>query len=395
MNKNTIISIGIFATIIFATILVILFGKGYRFGFDEGKVRIKGTGLLVVKSIPDAASVYIDDKLATATNNTLDLAPGKYKVKISKEGYFAWEKTIIIQAETVARAEALLIPTAPKLESITDSGVENPIIDPTLTKIAFEVSSQSAKKNGIYVYDMTNHPLLSIQSSATQIADDTTDLFSSASLVWSPDGKDIKAEITGDLASNLYLLNTDQLNVTPNNINLTTTSVDTSWNKIKLTKDKSVTDALPTKLQPVVKKYFNVLAYSPDENKIIYQASRSATLPIVIKPRIIGTNSTAENRNIEKDKIYVYDIQEDKNYDMDQENFKGTFSWFTDNRHIIFVRNKELHMMEFDGVNDTVVYAGPFIDSIAFPWPDATKIVILTNLGNSKILPNLYTISLK
>lgn len=395
MNKHSIISIGVFASIIIATIIVILFGKGYRFGLDQGKVMIKGTGLLVAKSTPDAAQVFVEDKLITATNNTIDLPPGEYRVKIFKEGYFPWEKKIIIQAETVSRAEAFLIPTAPKLESITDTGATRPVVDPTLTKIAFEVSSQSAKKNGIYVFDMTNHPILTLQSSATQIVDDSIDLFSSATLIWSPDGKDIKAEISNEISTNQYLLNTDQLNTEPNNINLTINAVETSWNKIKIAKDKSVNDSLPKKLQGVVNTNFKVLAFSPDENKILYMASRSAALPIVISPRIIGTNSTPENRSIEKGKIYVYDVQEDRNYEMDQENFKGVYSWFTDNRHIIFVRNKELHMMEFDGVNDTLIYAGPFTDDFAVPWPDTTKILILTNLGNSKILPNLYTISLK
>lgn len=395
MSRQTIISVGIFATIIIATIVVILIGKGYRFGFDEGKVRIKGTGLLVVKSTPDAAQVFIGGKLETATNNTLDLAPGQYDVKIFKEGYFPWEKKIVIHAETVARAEALLIPAAPKLESITDSGVTNPVIDPTLTKIAFEVSSQSAEKNGIYIYDMTSHSILTLQAEATQIVDDSSDLFSSAMLRWSPDGKDILASISGAFVTNQYLLNTDQINTVPNNVSTTLDSVEASWDRIKLAKDKSTNDSLPKKLQPVVRGYFKVLAFSPDENKILYEASTSGTLPIVIKPRLIGTDPTAEARNLEKGKIYIYDVQEDRNYKMDEGNFKGAYSWFTDNRHIIFVRNNELHIMEFDGTNDTTVYAGPFMNSFVFPWPDATKIVILTNLGNSKILPNLYTISLK
>lgn len=395
MNKNSLISIVVFSSIVIATICVILFGKGYRFGFDQGNIKIKGTGLLVAKSTPDGAQVFVEDKLQTATNNTINLAPGEYRVKIFKEGYFPWEKKIVIQAETVAKAEALLIPSAPKLESITDSGATNPVIDPTLTKIAFEVSSQAAKRNGIYVYDMTSHPLLTLQSAGTQIIDDSFDLFSSATLTWSPDGKDLMASIPNEITSNFYLLNTDQANSPPNNITSTLTTVETGWNKLKLAKDKSVNDSLPKKLQPVINANFKVLAFSPDENKILYVASRSATLPIVIKPRIIGSNSTPETRSIEQGKIYVYDVQEDRNYAMDGENFKGVYSWFTDNRHLIFVRSKELHIMEFDGVNDTVVYAGPFVDNIAFPWPDATKIVILTNLGNSKITPNLYTISLK
>ena len=61
----------------------------------------------------------------------------------------------------------------------------------------------------------------------------------------------------------------------------------------------------------------------------------------------------------------------------------------------IMVKDKQIHMVDYDGANDTVIYAGPFMQDYAFPWPDATKLVVLTNLNNSTILPNLYTISLK
>jgi len=41
------------------------------------------------------------------------------------------------------------------------------------------------------------------------------------------------------------------------------------------------------------------------------------------------------------------------------------------------------------------LYAGPFIDHYVFPWPDGSKIVILTNLSNPSVAPTLYTIGLK
>ncbi|MEK9175837.1 MAG: PEGA domain-containing protein [Patescibacteria group bacterium] len=396
MNKQIALSIAIFASLVFATILVVLYGKGYRFGFGEGKVELNGTGILVTKSIPDGASVFVDGKLKTATDNTINLAPGQYQVKIEKEGYFPWEKKIKVQTEAVSRAEALLIPTAPKLESITDVGAASPVIDPTLTKIAFVVASQSAIRNGVYVFDMKSSPLLTLQSASTQIVDDTTDLFSQSKISWSPDGKDLIATIS---ASNgfetTYLLDTDRANNPPNDVTDTLSTVNTSWTRIKDAKERAVLNSLPSRVRTVVRQNFKVISYSPDQNKILYEASRSGTLPVIIKPRLIGVNSTPEVRTIEIGRIYVYDVKEDRNYQMDQANFQGAFSWFTDSKHLIFVRNKELHMIEYDSLNDTTVYAGPFIENYVFPWPDSTRIVLLTNLGNSKILPNLYTISLK
>ncbi|MEK9207341.1 MAG: hypothetical protein AAB922_02590, partial [Patescibacteria group bacterium] len=275
-------------------------------------------------------------------------------------------------------------------------GAASPVIDPTLTKIAFVVASQSAIRNGVYVFDMKSSPLLTLQSASTQIVDDTTDLFSQSKISWSPDGKDLIATIS---ASNgfetTYLLDTDRANNPPNDVTDTLSTVNTSWTRIKDAKERAVLNSLPSKVRTVVRQNFKVISYSPDQNKILYEASRSGTLPVIIKPRLIGVNSTPEVRTIEIGRIYVYDVKEDRNYQMDQANFQGAFSWFTDSKHLIFVRNKELHMIEYDSLNDTTVYAGPFIENYVFPWPDSTRIVLLTNLGNSKILPNLYTISLK
>ena len=386
----------IFVALVLSTIGVVLYGKGYRFGFDSNKIELKGTGLLVAKSLPDGAQVFIDGKLKTATDNTINLAPGQYTVKIFKEGYFPWEKRIKIQTETVSTAEALLIPTAPKLESISDLGASRPVIDPTITKIAFNVSSQAAGTNGIYVFDMKSNPLLTLQSSSTQIIDDTFDLFSESEVSWSPDGKDLIATISADRAfPDSYLLDTDRANNPPNNVTATLSTVGASWTRLKNNKNKAVMDSLPKGVKKMTAENFNILYFSPDQNKILYEASRSASLPVIIKPRLIGVNSTPEQRIIEEGGIYVYDIKEDRNYRLNSGNFQGAFSWFTDSSHFIFVRNKEVHIIDFDGLNDVVVYAGPFIPDYIFPWPDATRIVILTNLGNSKILPNLYTISLK
>lgn len=396
VNKQLVFSIFIFTTIVLVTTGIILYGKGYRFGFEPGKIELVGTGLLVTKSLPDGAQVFIDGELNTATDDTINLSPGEYDVKIFKEGYFPWEKKIKIEAEAVSTAEALLVPTAPKLENITDLGASRPAIDPTITKIAFNVSGQTSDKNGIYFFDMKSNPLLTLQSSSTQVIDDTFDLFSESELTWSPDGRDLIATVSaGKFAPNSYLLDTDRTNNPPNNVTSTLDTVSASWNRLEANKDNAVLNSLPRPVRIMARENFDVMAFSPDQNKILYTASRSASLPIVIKPRLVGVNSTPEQRSITDGGVYVYDVKEDRNYKMNSGNFQGAWSWFTDSNHIIFVRNKEVHIMDYDGLNDIVVYAGPFIEDYIFPWPDATRIVILTSLGNSKIPPNLYTINLK
>lgn len=400
MRKQLIISALILLFLTLATLLIVIYGKGYRFSLKGSGAILSGTGLLVATSTPDGAQVFVNGHLTTATDNTINLAPGEYEVKIFKDGYFPWQKTITIKKEVVSKAGALLFPKAPKLESITNVGISSPVIDPSRTKIAYLVASQSAIKNGIYILDMTSRPILTLQSASSQIVNDTLDYFSAASLEWSPDSKEILAKV-GKTVQTTYLLETNGLNQNPKDVTATLVNVDVSWEKLKAEKQKALMDSLPKKLKKVVLEQFIILEWSSDETKILYEASRSAEIPLIINPPLIGTDSTPEVRNIKKNEVYVYDIKEDRNYKiLDSVPKKEEFSplsimWYPDSKHLVYVNDKKIDILEYDGKNQTTVYAGPFVDSFVFPWPDATKLVILTNLGNPSITPNLYTIGLK
>lgn len=395
--KKIIFTLLILLFLVIATVSVVLYGRGYRFSFDNGRADLSGTGLLVATSSPDGAQVFIDGHLTTATDNTINLSPGEYSIKIFKEGYFPWQKKVNIDKGVVTKAKALLFPTAPKLESITILGVNDPVIDPTRTKIVYTVSSQGVKKNGAYILDMTSRPILTLQGSSTQIADDTVNLFSTAKLAWAPDGSDLIASISAGNFISSYLLRPNTFNDDPSDVTATLVSVRSSWENIKTQRDKSQMDALPGKVRSLARNNFKIIAFAADETKILYEASSSSNLPIVIKPRLIGVNSTPEDRNLKEKAIYVYDIKEDRNYKIKDvlEEDKEFFSWLPDSDHLIYVHDKFIDIMDYDGSNPIKIYAGPFIDNYVFPWPDASKIVILTNLGNEDALPNLYTISLK
>lgn len=400
MKKQIFVSFAILLTMIVATVLIILYGKGYRFGFDKGTPEVSGTGLLVTTSSPDGAQVFIDSHLTTATDNTINLAPGDYDVKIFKDGYFPWEKNITVKKEVVSKADALLLPTAPKLESITNVGVLNPIADPTGTKIAYGVASQSAGKNGLYVLDMTLRPLLTLQSSSTQIAIDSNVAFSQSSIKWSPDSKQILATFSSPFTSD-YLFSADSLNSSPADVTETLPTVNTSWQKLKDEKEKALLDSLKKPLKSIVVNDFAVLQWSDDETKILYTASQSADLPLIINPPLIGTDSTPQDRGIKKGAAYVYDIKEDRNYKIldsfpvSLTNAPQPLMFLPDSKHLVYVNGGKIDIMEYDAQNQTTVYAGPFVGNYVFPWPDATRLVILTNLGNSNLTPNLYTIGLK
>ncbi|KKQ26850.1 MAG: hypothetical protein US43_C0043G0003 [Candidatus Levybacteria bacterium GW2011_GWA1_37_16] len=393
--KRIIVYVATVVFLITMTIAVILYGKGYNFNFGDGKIGISGTGLLAATSQPDGAGIYINNHLTSATNNTINLPPGEYDVKISKSGYSPWNKKIKIEKEVVSSAYALLIPTAPKLNNVTQMGVSNPVLDPTRTKIAYTVSSlDDPRKNGIYILDMGLRPILMLQSSSSQIVDNTIDNFSKAKLSWSPDAKEIAATISAEPnIATTYLLKTT-FNENPQDVTATLASVNLAWNEQRANQDKSQLLGFKTKLQNLIKENFAILSWSEDETKILYEANKSTNLPLIINPPLIGTNSTPETREINKGAIYAYDIKEDKNFKTMNSNV-SSLNWLADSKHLIYVADKKIQIMDYDGQNRTTIYAGPFIDDYVFSWPDSSKLLILTDLGNSNTSPNLYTIGLK
>lgn len=372
-----------------AALGIIVYGKGYRPAWEEKK--LTATGLLSATSDPNAAQVIINGKLKTATNSTLNLEPGVYEVKITKEGYFPWRKTIKISKEIVTQVNAVLFPKTPELRPLTNTGVLNPLLSFDGTKIAFSIPPLATpagepdliSKKGLWSLDLngSNFPF---SKNLRQIAK------TGGNVVWSPDGKQIFFE-------EKYLLDSSRLNDPLLPIISSPSAVLSDFQKQKELMEKQRISVLKPDLTDIATSSMKILAFSPDETKILYRANVSAILPNIISPPLMGVNSTPEKREIEKGQTYVYDIKEDRNYEIKKE-FADILSPlpFFSSSHLILIEKEAISLLEYDGTNKTAVYAGPFEKNFVFPWPDKGKIVILTSL-NKKASPqlDLYAINLR
>ena len=81
---------------LFAIILFLL-AKGYRINLTDQK--ITQNGALTVRSYPSNATIYIDNENLGQTPKSKVLEVGLHNIKIEKEGYHLWEKTIDIPEE--------------------------------------------------------------------------------------------------------------------------------------------------------------------------------------------------------------------------------------------------------------------------------------------------------
>lgn len=391
--------IGIGATI------TILLAKGYTISQRTGA--ITGTGILAVSSIPDGASVFLDGHLTAATNSTVSyLEPHNYVVKIAKEGYFDYQRAIEVKKELVTKVEALLFPRAPSLSPMTFNGALNPVLSPSGTKIAWGV--EAGEKAGLWVADLSDGRTLLAPSDPRLIIKNTPSLiFSKAKIMWAPDSKNLlvslqENEQPGSKFVRNYILETDRLNERPNDATLTlsktikewqneliqqasarTSRLDENSKKAALvaleTSPESTASAKTAELKllnsSTLSYYPDGLHWSPGENKFFYQT---------------------------KDGYAVYDMKEKKQYIL---NIKPKNIWWLpespDSNHLILVGSQQegsgqIDIIEADGQNKTTIYSGNLFSSLAFPWPNGSRLIILTNFNAPANTPlNLYTISLR
>lgn len=96
--------------------IFVLYSQGYRFDFQ--KKSLVRTGGIFLKASPRQSNVYLDGKPAKKTDFFFgsilieNLLPKEYKIRVEKEGYFPWEKTLQVKEKEVTEAKFIsLIPS--------------------------------------------------------------------------------------------------------------------------------------------------------------------------------------------------------------------------------------------------------------------------------------------
>ncbi|MBI3397194.1 PEGA domain-containing protein [Candidatus Woesebacteria bacterium] len=391
--------------IVVATVgtFVSYYARGYR--FDTKNLRFVPNGLLVLKSDPDGASVYVNQELRAATNSTISLLPGTYDVSIKKDGYFTWSKRLEIQKEIVTEADVNLFRSAPSLTPITFDGAINPTISSDLTKVAFTIvpsPNLSDDKVGLWVLDTLNLPL-GFPRDPKRITDGD---LTGAQYLFSPDTR----QILLTTKQGVYLL--DSGSFTPQNqrVNIASTKDVTlaTWEKRKKLKLTGLINSLPVEAIDLFNRKSSDVLFSPDETKILYTASSEATLKDDLIPQLPGASTQKQERNIQKGSTYVYDIKEDRNFlitdkpaaldgqlTTNQTTLLPTLHWFPSSNHLVLAQDSKVSILEYDGTNSVTVYAGTYNFPSAYPYLNTNKLLILTNLGAINSPPNLYSLTLK
>ena len=363
MSKRFLITI---VTVVIITVvagIAILLAKGYTFSPKEK--RIIGTGIITVSSEPDAASVFVDGHLTTATNATISSLPPKtYSIRLTKEGFIPWEREVPVKEGLVTALKVTMYPAIPTIYPLTFTGVASPILSPDGSKLSFVVpvatGSAATKKSGVWVWTMVkNQPIAFARSSEPhQIANNSIADFSNATLKWSPDSKQVLVTLTN---SN-FLLDSDNLNSEPRDITAILQATLDSWEDDTKAKETIRIEAIKNKNLRKIASDSAILVWSPDETKFMVDTR-------------------------------VYDLDDGKEYSLPA---AKAHIWLPDSAHIVLVGETEISIVDFDGTNKAVIYAGNFKDNFVFPWPDSSRLVIISSFPTpTASQPNFYGINLR
>lgn len=398
--RSFLIPFGTIVIILSVSAAIIAFGRGYRLNLRK-PTELLPTGLISATSDPVGAQVLVGGVLKTATNNSLSIDPAWYTVQIRKEGFIPWEKKLRVQGEVVTRADAYLFPTSPSLSPITTSGVLSPTLSPDGTMIAFllpqEAITDGIKKPGVWTLELADRPLSGRNRDPKLVAQLPPPFpFTKTTILWSPDGRQIIVSAVS--SATVYEISGNQNSIPNTTLSpLALTNLLKTWQKEKEEKDHQKLSAFKSPFIDVATTSARLLAFSPDETKVLYEATAAAAIPLVISPALVGGNTTEEERSIKPGNLYVYDSREDKNYFIEVgKSVSSPIQWFPTSKHILLVGKGKIDVMEYDRTNWTTLYSGPFDEKFVTPWPTGSRIVILTNLNpGAGSLPNLYTVNLR
>ena len=384
-------------------ILVIVYARGYR--LDLGKKTLSSTGILSLTSYPKTAKVYLDGKLKGVTDLNLTLPPGHYGVEIKKDGYTNWSKQVALKGELVISLEPVLFHVNPSLSPLTNNGIVKAVpIDETEKILVFiqkKDEEDLEKKNGLYLFE-AGKKTLSFFSSLKPILLEKNLAenydFSSSQVTFSPDYKQAIVEFSNQASYQAFLLSLEEENTFPFDVSLSKDSLILAWEKQKRENSLKILETYPKEIYKIASESFNLIAFSPSETKLLYQAKTNLELPIALNPLLVSRNQSPESRSLKKNSLYVYDKKEDKNYLITNNQLSiinNQIQWYYDSKHLLIYEGKKIRVVEYDGTNQQILYSGPYEGEFFYTTSDG-RLIVLANLNpDANQWPDLYLVGIR
>lgn len=409
-------------------ILIVALARGYRFNLDDRS--ITSTGIISANSAPQAAKIFVNGELRGVTDQNITLSPGQYTVKITKEGFTDWEKTVKVLGEIVVSIDAVLFPKNPSLSPLTNLGIAKALPVGQSDNMLIFVDNEDVERDGIYMLEGNTRRLSLLSPLKTvvlkSLLPENINLASSEVKFAADYSEGVFTFPTEDnTARYSYVLSLEGNNEEPFEVTESQETILQAWERNKQRDLQKILETFPKPIKAVATDSFRIISFSSDETKILYQAKADVEIPVVIKPRMIGANQTEESRTLVPNRVYVYDRKEDRNYEIpvnqekisqaepspsptifpeqfesvetdfeatntpniDIANYNRTdifdyIQWYPSSRHLVVNEENNISVIQYDGTNSQSVYSGPY-ESSFFGLNSDWKLLILANLNPS------------
>lgn len=365
------------------TTLIFLYTSGYRLNRDEEEtVNLATTGMVSAKSIPEGASVFMDDELITATNDTIaGVEPGTHELKMVKKGYEEWTKEIEVFEALVTDITAVLVSQSPMFEPLTNTGASNPSASPSHNQLAY--FSKDEEGPGVWIIPINQGGLNLFRANPSVVLEDTkVNKYSDGrSIHWSPDEKELLVE-TVDGVYYLLDLETNTAQSVTN-----ADEIEQEWNEKLKQKREDFVAKLEIPDDFVQLALSDEVLWSPDEKKFLYTTQNGDLLQYKVynmeKPLPVG----------EKVETLVFEKSINET--------QPEITWYADSFHLILTEGYTVEdnwgtisLIRIDGTNKVEVYSQSLHSPQVYSVPSGDKIIILTTFKSGD-QTDLYTIGIR
>jgi hypothetical protein len=171
--------------------VVVLYTAGYRYNFSKNKV--EKTGILVIASEPRGAQISINGKnVEDATPARIkNLMPSNYAIRVEKDGFYPWEKTLTVKSKLTTFAENIMLFKKTLPMQVINGDIKSFSISNDGDKIAYY------EKGAVKIFDIASKSVKELYKNSSEIT----------SIVWSEN--DEKILVTERLFPNFRIVNAD------------------------------------------------------------------------------------------------------------------------------------------------------------------------------------------
>lgn len=157
LTQRRIFLILLVVVFLIATPLIILYSSGYQINWKT--FRFQKTGGIYINAYPKGVSIYIDNIKKDITGTLFlsqgklisGLIPGNYTIRVEKEGFMPWKKSLEVKPNLVSEARNIFLVPINKEPSIVVEGINDFIISDSQALIAY------SQKNTITILDLANN----------------------------------------------------------------------------------------------------------------------------------------------------------------------------------------------------------------------------------------------